>query len=97
MSKTADQIVFPQPRTDGAALVGDQHTGMPVVTDDVVVPLRPPIDRPPTLGSSIQPAPIVGDQVSGMPQNDQPVMPIFPPIEKVKDSRTELPHREVEP
>jgi len=93
MSKSADSLVVGTPREDGALQNGDVVTG-----DGRAVPSREPISRPPTLGGGLQPAPIVGDQVSGMPDvADNSETPDLPTIERVKDSRTTLPCREVEP
>jgi len=77
----------PPRRTDDALIPGDITSGQQAGE----VPSRAPIDK----WSSA--ARIVGDAVSGMPQNDQTATPDLTPVEKVVDTRTTLPRREVEP
>jgi len=89
VSKTLANILGIPTRTDGVTQSGNMIAG-----DGNSVPCRPPISRPPTLGSPSAPALIVGDAVSGMPKNNQPVTPDLGPIEKVLDTRTTLPRRE---
>jgi hypothetical protein len=52
--------------------------------DGHLLPLREPIFIQPTLGAT-------GDMVSGSPTNDQGATPDLPAIEKVVDSRSDLP------
>ncbi|HEY6091823.1 MAG TPA: hypothetical protein VIV83_07520 [Gemmatimonadales bacterium] len=82
MTKTADELIFIPARTDGATKSGD----MPAAPDvqHTIVPIREPIEQPPTLGLS-------GDMVTGsgsfLPQPEGA-------IEKVVDSCCELPRSE---
>ncbi len=81
------------PRANNTKVSGD----MPPVPGAEIVPSRPPVERPSRLGDPNRAARIVGDMVAGMPQNDQTATPDLTPVEKVVDTRTTLPRREVEP
>jgi hypothetical protein len=82
MTMTADELLRQTSRTDSGNMVsGDGH----------LLESRIAVTRSPTLGDPNAPAQVVGDMVSGMPLNDQVATPDVPPIEKVADSRTELP------
>lgn len=85
VSRQLLEILSPR-RTDGALQNGDMITG-----DGNAVPCREPIERPRTLGRSDAPAQIgTGDMVSGSEFAEQPLLGI---IEKVADSRSQLPVR----
>ena len=90
MTTNIDGLIFATPRSDGATKSGDMTSG-----DGNAVPSRAPIIRPPTLGNPSAPARMVGDLVSGMPDvSDNPAPPVLGIIEKLADSRTQLPRRE---
>ena len=81
----------PTPRSDDALIAGDVTSGQQAGA----VPLRTPLERPSTLGNGNAPARIVADMVSGMPNvADNPAPPALGIIEKVADTRTQLPRRE---
>jgi hypothetical protein len=63
-----NQQFYSPARTDGADIVGDMHAGQPDPLDNPVVPIRRPIERPPTIPLGLIPAQIIGDMVSGEPQ-----------------------------
>ena len=86
-------LLTPTPRTDGALVPGDITSGQQAGE----VPGRAPIEKKPYRCNPSAPARIVGDMIAGMPQNDQTATPDLTPVEKVLDTRTTLPRREVEP
>ncbi len=86
-------LLTPTPRMDGALVPGDITSGQQAGE----VPSRAPIEKKAVTYRWSSAARIVGDAVSGMPQNDQTATPDLTPVEKVVDSITTLPRREVEP
>jgi hypothetical protein len=82
VSKTADELLRTTSRTDS----GNQVSG-----DSNLLPTREPIFISPSLGDPNAPARIVGGMVSGMPCNDQSQTQDIGAVEKVSDSRVELP------
>ena len=86
-------LLTPTPRMDGALVPGDITSGQQAGE----VPSRAPIEKNAVTYKWSSAARIVGDAVSGMPQNDQTATPDLTPVEKVVDTRTTLPRREVEP
>jgi len=88
-----DKLLAQSARTDGAQIVGDMG-GMPDVRDNVIVPCRPPTERPSTLGDPNASARVVGDEVSGMPRVERnPAPPALGIIEKLSNTKTQLPRR----
>jgi hypothetical protein len=100
MSKNADALIFATKRTDGAQIAPasalDLNTGCSYSpNDNAIVPSRPAVERLSSLGDSNAAARIVGDMVAGMPNvADNDVSPDFGPIEKLSDTRSQLPRRE---
>jgi hypothetical protein len=84
-------LLTPNQRTDGALIPGDITSGQ----QNSAVPLRAPIERPSTLGNPSGPGRVVGDMTSGMPRDkDNHLCPDLGPIERLDDTRTQLPKRE---